>query len=147
MKSKKIKKEKKRFNILSILPNLIGAIITIIIGISLMGTISSQLDNAMNCNSTSMYVNITGPEPKGSTGSFGGGGGDYHFGGYDGKVVHKSFLSQYSVIKTNQSVMGCLELSSASQSMLSLVPMFFAIAILGAAIATVAGALRQSGMV
>jgi hypothetical protein len=147
MKNKKqVKKVKRDADVLGMLPNLIGGFIVILIGISLMGTISQQLDNALNCNITSEYVNIT-EQPKGSTGSFGGGGSDYHFGGYDGQVVHKSFLSQYSVIDTNKSMIGCINMTSYGANILSLVPLFFGLGIILAAIGMGYGALKQGGMV
>lgn len=144
---KTIKKEKKETNIFGMLPNLIGGFIVILVGISLMGTISQQLDNALNCNITSQYVNITAEQPKGSTGSFGGGGADYRFGGYDGQVVHKSFLSDYSVIQTNKSMIGCIEMTSTGASLLSLVPLFFGVGIILSAIGMGYSALRSGGMV
>jgi len=128
--------------------NIIGGFITILIGISLMGTISEQVNNAMNCNSTIINDTVNIPQPKGETGSFGGAGGDYHFGGYDGNVSHKSFLSQASVLQTDKSYIGCLgDVTQSAQALLSFVPIFFAIGIIAAAIGTVYTALKSSGQI
>ena len=113
------------------LGNLIGGFIAIIIGISLIGTISNQIDLAINCNNTNQTIEYYGP-----TDSFGGGGTE-HFGGYDGKVSHKSFLSNADILtrNSNSSMIGCVFQDSSTASnfsvvVLQTVPFFFAIVIM-----------------
>jgi len=133
------------------LANMIGGIIVVFVGVMLVPTISQEINNATNC-----IINQTGNEtlalnatPKGSTGSFGGAGGETHFGGYDGEVVHKPFLSDYAIIKTDKSVINpnCEPMTGPSKQLLELMPIFFAIVILGAGITISFSALRNSGAV
>lgn len=139
------------YNKKGMLANIIGTFVVILVGITIVPVIAQQVNNAMNCplyfyeNST----NITTGPPIGSTDSFGGGGGDYHFGGYNGQVAHKSFLADLSPIKTNSSILNpdCKPLSPAAQTAMSLLPMFFAVGIGIVAIGSVWSALRTSGNV
>lgn len=132
------------------LANLIGGFIVIMIGVTLLPVITQQLDLAMSCNS-SVYVNATPSTqaPNGPTGSFGGAGTDYHFGGYDGEVKHKSFLSDYSVIQTNQSYIGCFNGfgDGPAATMLSMVPIFFIVAIVGVGLFQMYNAFRTVGVI
>lgn len=84
----------------------------------------------------------------GTTESFGGGGSN-HFGGYDGQIVHKSFLSQYSIIQTNSSVFNpdCEPLSPTAKQALGFVPLFFALGIILMAIGVVYSSLRNVGCI
>lgn len=135
----------------AMLGNLIGAFVVILVGVSLIPTISQELDNAMNCPLYN-YENISNATgtPKGPTDSFGGAGADYHFGGYDGKIVHKSFLSQYAVIKTNESIFvnpDCKELTPTMKTALGFVPIIFGLAIVLTAIGITFSSLRNMGQV
>jgi hypothetical protein len=153
MSSKRKKKEEKRtINIMGLVSPIIMVILTIFIGISIMGAISQEIDNVLNCIPQNATMNIT-QQPKGSTGSFGGAGGAPQFGGYDGKVIHKSFLSEASIIKTNQSLLdpnckgfGDMQSTSFALTVLQLVPVLFAIIILGTAIMTIFSALKNTGL-
>ena len=128
------------------LANIISGLITILIGISLVGTISQQIDNALNCNQTI----IQNDSYYGKTDSFGGAGTE-HFGGYDGTLVHKSFLSNLNVLPDNgKSVLNpdCTPVPEGSyiRYIATLLPICFILAILGIAISTVASSLRSSGV-
>ena len=133
------------------LGNIIGGIMVVFIGIMIVPTISQEIYNATNC-----IVNQTGNEtlalnatPKGSTDSFGGAGGETHFGGYDGEVVHKPFLSDYAIVKTDKSVINpdCEEITGFRKTLLDTIPAFFALAILGVGVAVTFSSLRNSGVV
>jgi len=140
----------KMFNKKGMIGNLIGAFIVILVGVSLIPVIAQQIDSAQNCP-LYFYENITNMTgiPKGPTDSFGGGGSDYHFGGYDGQIVHKSFLSQYSIIQTNSSVFNpdCEPLSPTAKQALGFVPLFFALGIILMAIGVVYSSLRNVGCI
>jgi hypothetical protein len=97
--------------------------------------LTQEVNNAMLCNS-----NYTGnqtlfsylqnnPNPLGKTDSFGGAGGAPHFGGYNGEVVHKSFVPP--VYQTNSSFFNpdCEELTQDEKDILSKVPLIFMVGI------------------
>ena len=124
---------------------LISPIIMIIIGISLYGSISQEVYNAINCN----YTN-NNSEYYGKTDSFGGGGSE-HFGGYDGKVKTKPFASNLAIIKTNSSVFNsdCKQIFEGSMSyiVMSMLPILFIIGVLFGAFFMIFPALRDSGLI
>lgn len=125
--------------------NLIGGVIAILIGISLFGTISQEMHNVMNC----IPSNITnGSQYYGETNSFGGGGSE-HFGGYDGEVRTRNFMAELAPYKTEKSILNpdCKKVTGATKTMLTILPWFFALAILGIAIQMVYGALVDSGLI
>lgn len=126
------------------LGRIISGFIVILIGIILVGTISQEINNVFNCNST----NQTYEQPTGATDSFGGGGSE-HFGGYDGTVNHKPFLSNLAPIKTDKSLLNpdCTPLRGNAKTLLSLVPIFFAIAVLLVGVAITYSNLINSGLV
>jgi hypothetical protein len=114
------------------LANIVGIFIVFVIGISLSGTVSQEIDNAINCNFTVGSVNLSSSEyetPIGATDSFGGGGVG-QFGGYDGEV-HKSWAPNLALIKTNSSAFNsdCVPIIGASATLLSLIPFIFIIAV------------------
>jgi hypothetical protein len=134
------------------LGNLLGGFIVILIGVSLLGPIAQELNNVANCNSTLLDTNLSSLSPEGSTDSFGGGGAN-RFGGYDGEVKHKTFLQSVadtSLIKTDKSILNpdCVPIVEGTwgATMLKLVPGFFALAIMVAAMAMIYAALRSGGM-
>ena len=135
----------------AMLGNIIGGFIVILIGLSLVPVIQQEIDNAYNCGNIQTTETVTTPyqEPIGTTDSFGGGGAG-QFGGYDGKV-HKSWASQYAVIKTNKSFTGmCLgdgELTKTEKTLFDIMPLVFALAILIMGTAIVYNALRDVGLV
>lgn len=115
------------------LANLIGGFIVIIIGLTLIGTITQEMDNMLYCNSTNSTYNSTAL-PLGETDSFGGAGGDYHFGGYDGEVKHRSWASNLAPIKSDQPILlqGCLaeELTGISREFIYYLPVLFIASVL-----------------
>ena len=119
-----------------------GGFVVILIGFALFGTISQEVDNALNCNLT---INGTIGKPLGSTDSFGGGGAG-QFGGYDGEV-RKSWASNYALKKTNSSVINpdCKEISGSAETILGLVSVFFALAIMALAVGMTVSSLRGLG--
>jgi hypothetical protein len=132
------------------LGNLMGGFIVILIGVSLVPMISQEINNAISCNQTSSFFNMTS-EYYGETDSFGGGGAE-HFGGYDGKVVHKDFLSNLAVYKTDKSIINpdcksLIEEGSASTILLGLVPYVFALVILLTGLALAFSGLRSAGLI
>lgn len=135
------------------LARLVGAFIVILVGVSMIGTISQEINNAINCgNMTSKMDNITNisyESPPGQTGSFGGAGGDYHFGGYNGEVKHEVFGSNYAIIKSNQSLINplCKPINESTKSLLAIVPAFFGIAILIAGVFITFSAIKDVGLV
>lgn len=92
--------------------------------------ISQEFNNAANCipnNGTLMdFFNVTA-QPNGATDSFGGAGGDYHFGGYSGQVTHKDFVSSHAVVQTNESILNpeCVPLSDSTKTLISYLPWMF----------------------
>ncbi len=118
------------------LGNIIGGFIVIFIGLSLVPVITQEIDNMYNCgnNSYNTTVIVNYDEPLGSTDSFGGGGAG-QFGGYDGKV-HKSWASQYAIVKTNKSFLGNCNsnmtspITPVTKEMLDLMPIIFTLVIL-----------------
>ena len=133
------------------LGNIIGGFIVIMIGFSLMGPIAQELNNALDCNGTSMNISIGIPD--GATDSFGG-GGSAHFGGYDGTVKHNKFvdaIASTSLLKTNESVLNpdCVPIlpGSATATLIKIVPGFFALGIFGIALGMIYTALRSGGLI
>jgi len=133
------------------LASLIGGFVAIFIGISLTGTIAAQVNAAMDCNLTidSLTDNLT----LGETGSFGGGGAA-HFGGYDGKVVHNDFshaIAQASLIKANETSPAmnpdCKPLTGSARTLMQIVPLLFALSVMGVGLATAFSGLRSGGLV
>lgn len=135
----------------AMLGNIIGGFIVILIGVSLVPIIQQEIDNAYNCGNIQTET-VTTPyqEPIGTTDSFGGGGAG-QFGGYDGKV-HKSWASQYAIVKTNKSYLfNCASnqtggLSETEKVMLDFIPIIFAIGIFGMGIMMAYNALRSAGL-
>ena len=125
------------------LGNLVGGFVVILVSFSLFGTISQEVDNALNCNLT---INGTMEKPLGSTDSFGGGGAG-QFGGYDGEV-RKSWASNYALKKTNASVMNpdCNEMSSSARTILGILPIFVVLAIMMAGIMIAVQSLSSVGL-
>lgn len=123
------------------------------VGVMLLPTIAQEIDNVLNCsNTTNITTNISNEkpyqEPIGSTDSFGGGGAG-QFGGYDGKV-HKSWASNYAIIKSDTSFTGaCINsatMDPAMISMLKMMPLIFALTIGAVAFMTISN-LRDGGMI
>ena len=133
------------------LANFVGGFVVIFIGISLVPVIFQEVNNATNCivNQTGNETLVLNATPKGSTGSFGGAGGETHFGGYDGEVVHKAFLSDYALIKTDKSIINpdCKPIIGASKQLLDMMPVIFALMILIVGITVSFSALRDTGVV
>ena len=129
--------------------NIIGGFVAILIGVTLIGTISQEINNAIDCGIN--QINMTGV-PEGQTNSFGGGGaGTGTFGGYDG-MVHKSWsaASNLAPYKTNQTITGlCLggDTPSAMKTAVQIIPAFFALGILAVAIAVISTAFKTSGII
>ena len=96
----------------AMLANLIGCFVTIMIAVGLIGPIAQEINNVANCQSSNIsiggdVIELGSEQPKGATDSFGG-GGSTHFGGYDNKVQHNSFvdtLASTSIVKTNKSIL------------------------------------------
>jgi len=135
------------------LGNLIGAFIVVMVGFSLMGPITQEINNAYYCNGTSMNISLPEGAPTGETDSFGGGGAA-QFGGYDGVVKHSSFrdkIASTSFIKTNESILNpdCLAIvpGSAQDTIIKIVPGFFALALLVAGIGIMYSTLGRSGLI
>lgn len=94
-----------------------------------------ELNNAANCiprNATLFDIlnqgNFNNSEPPpGATDSFGGAGGNYHFGGYDGEVQHKDFVSQHALIQTNSSILNpdCEPLPESAKTLIKYAPWIF----------------------
>jgi len=151
-----LKKEKQKDNVtLSLFPkgnkgmlgNIIGAFVAIFVGVMLVGTISQEVNNVINCNMTNLTMNISDAgQPIGPTDSFGGGGSG-QFGGYDGKV-HKSWSSNLAPIKTNESFLDpeC-KFSEATKGILAFIPIFFAIAILAVGVSIAYRSIKDVGVV
>lgn len=97
----------------------------------------------INCNITSN--NITG-QPIGETDSFGGAGSG-QFGGYDGKV-HKSWTSELSLIKTNQSIINknCEKITGQRKIILGLVPLFFILGVVFIGLVMIFNGIKKSGL-
>lgn len=134
------------------LGNIIGGFIVIMVGVMLIPTIVQEIDNVMNCSNNTTSTNVSNEkpyaEPIGTTDSFGGGGAG-QFGGYDGKV-HKSWASNYAIIKTDKSFTGaCIDTSTmdpAMISMLKMMPLIFALTMGVVAFMTISN-LRDGGMI
>jgi hypothetical protein len=129
--------------------NLIGTFIVVLVAVALTPTIAQEINNTVNCISDNQTIDNISSAPKGETGSFGGAGVETHFGGYDGQVVHKSFLSKYSFVQTNKSIINpdCEPITGPSKTLLGLIPAFFALSLLLIAIGIVYSALRDAGVV
>jgi len=126
-----------------LIANLIGGFIVILVAVALIPTIAQVIDNTVNCISNNQTIDNISSAPKGETGSFGGAGVETHFGGYDGQVVHKSFLSQ-----TDKSIINpdCEPITGPSKTLLGLIPVFFALCILTIVIMIVYSALQNAGV-
>lgn len=124
--------------------NIIGGFIALLVGLTLTGTVSQEIDNVINCNSTG---NFSYEQPIGTTDSFGGGGAG-QFGGYDGQV-HKSWTSDFAPIKTNGTLSGiCLNGEDSPATIaLSFVPLIFALCVLMIGIGVTYKTLTDIGMV
>ena len=129
------------------LGNIVGGFMVVFIGFTLFPMISQELNNAMSCNSTNYTLNQTYEQPIGSTDSFGGGGVDAHFGGYDGEVK-KSWSSNLAIYKTNESILNpnCNELSGSTKTMIDLAKLMFIVAIVLMGFFLVFNAIRNSGL-
>ena len=142
--SSRIHKSKK-----GMLGNFIGGFIVILVGISLLGTISQEIDNSF-CGANITIINMNDTlEPNGATDSFGGGGAT-HFGGYDGTVKHDSWLSNLAIVKTNESYIfngeDCIDPNSYIGTIANMVPGFFAFGILIIGLGIGYTALKQGGL-
>ena len=135
------------------LSNLIGGFVAILVGVSLMGTIGQELNNAICGSNGSIglgaYNASYDNNPNGATDSFGGAGAS-HFGGYDGTVKHSNWMAALAPVKSDKSLFfnneTCIEPGSVGETMLNLVPIFFVIAIVGIGLATAYMGLRNSGI-
>ena len=134
------------------LANLIGGFVVILVGVSLMGPIAQEINNAADCMDSNLSMMINAPE--GSTDSFGGAGSSNHFGGYTGEVKHNGFvdaIASTSMVKSNKSILNpdCTPMAEGSwgRTMLQILPAFFALAILGMAIAMIYSSLGNAGMI
>jgi len=133
------------------LGNLIGGFIVILVGFSLMGPIAQELNNVIDCNGSIMINGSLLPTgiPDGATDSFGGGGSN-HFGGYDGTVKHSKFMdavASTSILKTNESIFNpdCVPITGALATLIGLVPVFFALGVLGIGLGVAYTSLRSVG--
>ena len=133
------------------LANLIGGFVVILVGVSLMGPIAQEINNAADCMDSNLSI-VSGT-PEGSTDSFGGAGSN-HFGGYDNTVKHNGFvdaIASTSLVKSNKSLLNpdCTPMAEGSwgRTIVQIVPGFFALAILGMAIAMIYASLRNTGMI
>lgn len=131
------------------LGNLIGGFIVILIGVSLIGPIAQEINNAADCMESNNSL-----IPEGSTDSFGGAGSSNHFGGYDNTVKHNGFvdaIASTSLVKSNKSLLNpdCIPLEAGSwgRTMMQIVPAFFALAVLAAGLALAYSSLRSGGMI
>lgn len=150
----------KRRNKKAMLANLIAGFMVLMVGLTIVPMIFQEINNLSNCGSapvTEVQETIPVESAPGATDSFGGGGAA-HFGGYDGKLEHKSFtqeVASYSIVKTDKSYFrpNCgMNVTSASQDLIltstlfNFLPGLFALIILGTAIIMVAAAFRNSGL-
>ena len=133
--------------------NIIGGFVVIFVSISLMGTIAQEINNAYDCNGSSMNISLPEGTPTGETDSFGGGGAA-QFGGYDGVVKHNKFIdavASTSIIKTNESVLNpdCIAIvpGSAEDTLIKMVPGFFIIGVLLVAMTMIYTALSNAGLI
>lgn len=126
------------------LARLISSFIIIFVGLAIAPQIAQQINNAINCNLTTMNSTNTYQSAPGPTDSFGGGGADYHFGGYNGEVKHKVFLSDQALIKTNESIIGCVDMTDSEKTMLGFTPTFFMIAMIAGGVAVFFNVMRSS---
>jgi len=130
--------------------SIISGFVVILVGVTLIPLVTQQLNSLTFCNQTNVSINTTIPEANtGATNSFGGGGTE-HFGGYDGKVVHSDWMNKvggYSI--TNKSIAGCIPNTlntGFSKTLLNLIPIIFALAILLVGIAIAWSSFRTVGM-
>jgi hypothetical protein len=140
----------------AMLGNLIGGFIVILIGVSLIGPIAQELANAADCMDGNINIEgnlSTSEAPKGETDSFGG-AGSTQFGGYDNKVKHKSFtesIAATSLYKTDKSILNpdCTPMPEGSwgRTILTIVPAFFALAILGIGLGVLYSSLKNSNLI
>lgn len=132
--------------------NLIGGIVSIMIGVMLIGPITEQINLAIGCThvTSSDIINDSLGSPLGKTDSFGGEGvnvGVEQFGGYTGKLSHKTFIGE-QVVKVNTDGSGEICGAMANNTgnsviLLKLVPTFFTIAIVITGIATICNAFSD----
>lgn len=127
------------------LGNIIGLVLVGLVAFSLFGTLSQEIDNAINCNITNNSLTIESESPLGSTDSFGGGGSG-HFGGYDG-TVKKSWGSNLAPYKTNATIINkdCESIEGTFKILLSIIPLLFVVAILGVGISVAYSAFKEVG--
>lgn len=111
-------------------------IFPMIIYFTIYPMITQEVYNAVNCNSNytgngtiQELFNQQQQAPPGETNSFGGAGGNYHYGGYDGEVTHKDFVSSHAVYQTNSSFFNptCEQLTDSEKQLLSNLPLIFLI--------------------
>jgi hypothetical protein len=126
------------------LAQIIGGFVTVLIAVSLMGTVSQEINNALTCGTNQTNVSVA----PGKTDSFGGGGVG-SFGGYDG-IVRKSWSagSNFAPYKTNETISGlCLggdtQSASAMKTMIQIIPGFFALGILAVVILILYSSMRD----
>lgn len=136
------------------LGNLIGGFLVLLIGVSLIGPIAQEINNAADCMDSNLSIAIASGSPEGSTDSFGGAGSSNHFGGYTGEVKHNRFveaIASTSMVKSNKSLLNpdCTPVPEGSwgRTMLQILPAFFALAVLGMGIAMAYSALRTGGII
>lgn len=116
---------------------LIAMIIPLFIFWMIYPQITQEFNNAANCippNATLFDIfnqgNFNNSEPPpGATDSFGGAGGNYHFGGYDGELKHKDFVSQHALVQTNSSILNpdCEPMPESMKQLFSYAPVIFLI--------------------
>lgn len=124
--------------------NLVMGILVIFVGLSLMGPISDQIQkSALNKSCITIEGSVIPEAPQGPTDSFGGAGvQSFHFGGYDGIVVHKDF---YGLGKTTSYDCTNSTMTMGAQALISFAPIFFVLAILLAAMSIITNSLKGAG--
>jgi len=124
----------------AMLANLIAGFIVVLVGVSLIGPISQQINGSIDCINNNTGI-IGYSDYYGDTNSFGGAGAEAeHFGGYDGTLVHKNWIGE----RLNPE---CKKIEGWGRTILTIVPLFFALGILIMGIAVTYGGLRHAGMV
>ena len=92
-----------------------------------------EINNTLTCNTTyagnvtTLFSFLQQTSPNGQTESFGGAGGNYHFGGYNNELNHKSFVKP--VYSTNSSILNpeCREFTEDEKAVLTKLPIIFLI--------------------
>jgi len=113
-------------------------IIPMIVYFTIYPGLQQAANDIVNCNSTNytfsgnntladiFHVQQTQSPPPGETQSFGGAGGDYRFGGYNGEVTHREFPTK-PVVTTNKSGEECYGLDESQKQLISMAPILLLI--------------------